>query len=208
MKFLAGLFKKKSLVNSYLAEFLGAFGLALAVTMSVVLEFGLPTPLIAGVTLGLFVYTVGSISGAHLNPAITIAMLAHKKIEVKDAFFYIVLQLLGGFAAFGLVLLLNGEPAFVPVDGSFLTFVAEALGAAFLAFGVIAVVFGNVDDDMAGVVICGSLFIGAMIASVQSNGVLNPAVALGLDSVSLAYVLGPIVGALVGSALYRVLVRK
>lgn len=208
MNLFGKFFKKKMPINSYLAEMVGAFLLAFAVGLSVILDFGLPTPLVAGLTLGLFVYTAGSISGAHLNPAITIALLAHKKIETRDALFYILAQLVGAMAAFGLMQVLAGQGSGLDASGGLFTFIAEALGAAILAFGVSSVVYGKVDDDMSGVVIGGSLFLGAMVASVQANGILNPAVALGLSSVSLAYVLGPIVGALAGSFLYKVLIGK
>jgi glycerol uptake facilitator-like aquaporin len=59
-----------------------------------------------------------------------------------------------------------------------------------------------------GLVIGGSLFLGIHFAAHTSNGVLNPAVALGIGSFSLAYIWGPIAGAIVGALLYRLLSSK
>jgi glycerol uptake facilitator-like aquaporin len=83
-------------------------------------------------------------------------------------------------------------------------FFAEALGAFFFSFGIAAVVFGKVSDQMSGFVIGGSLLLGILIAVFSgSMGILNPAVAFALNAVSVMYVLGPIAGALIGFSTYR-----
>ncbi len=85
---------------------------------------------------------------------------------------------------------------------------AELLGAALFLFGIAAVVLGAVPAAASGLVIGGSLFLGIHFAAHTSNGVLNPAVALGIGSFSLAYIWGPIAGAIVGALLYRLLSSK
>ena len=80
--------------KKYLAEFIGTFGLAFVVLL--VGAVGMPGSLVAVVaalTLGLFVYTIGPVSGCHINPAVTLAQLSVKKITAKDALFYILIQL-------------------------------------------------------------------------------------------------------------------
>lgn len=77
------------------AELIGTFALTLAVFVSINSHFPVPTPVIAGLTLGIFVYTIGSISGAHINPAVTIGIRTLKKITTKEAVWYIIAQFIG-----------------------------------------------------------------------------------------------------------------
>ena len=58
----------------------------------------LPLAIVHGLALMGIVYTIGSISGAHVNPAVTLALLAIKKIAARDAGLYIVIQIPGGLA--------------------------------------------------------------------------------------------------------------
>ncbi len=185
--------------HRYLAEMLGAFALTFVVWLSVAYAMPFPTPVMAALTLGLFVYLVGGISGAHLNPAITVALLTLKKISSKDAVFYVLSQLIGAAVAMFLGTILSGAGATVAQEGGLVVAVAETIGAFFLAFGVMSVVKGKVPEDMAGVVIGSSLFIGIYTASPFGNAILNPAVALGIGSFSAMYILGPIAGAIAGA---------
>jgi hypothetical protein len=84
--------KPKALV----AELVGTFGLTLAVLISINNpDFPVSTPVIAGVTLGLFVYTIGGISGCHINPAVTLGLASIGKIELPSALGYLVAQFVG-----------------------------------------------------------------------------------------------------------------
>lgn len=57
-----------------LAEGFGTFILTLTAMFSILGSFDVPTPVLVGLTLMLFVYTIGSLSGAHLNPAVTVGL--------------------------------------------------------------------------------------------------------------------------------------
>ena len=105
-------------MKKYLAELLGTFTLTLAVLTSLALVTGVPGPLLAGLTLGLFVYTVGSISGAHLNPAITIGLWSVHKISGSEATRYILIQFLGGLIPFHNVCGTSRFTAIVPIKGN------------------------------------------------------------------------------------------
>ena len=184
------------------AELFGTFGLSLAVLISINSPgFPIGTPVIAGLTLGLFVYTIGPISGCHINPAVTLSLAAIRKIELKTAAAYIVAQFLGAGLTVAVGGLLFTSPEVLVWANSTGVGAAEALGALIFLFGIAAVVLGRVPDSMSGVVIGGSLMLGVLWAAQTSNGVLNPAVAFSLGSMSLAYIWGPILGGAVGALL-------
>jgi len=191
-------------MNRYVAELIGTFALALAVALSLAGRFPVPTPVIAAPTLGVSVYTLGEISGTHINPAITLALLSIGKIDLRNATLYLAAQFAGGgLAMFIAHLMLGGARPPVTAIDSPGVFAAEALGTFFLATGVCSVVLGKSPGPAAGLTIGGSLLLGISIAAAISNGVLNPAVALGIGSFSVVYALGPIVGAVVAMQLYR-----
>lgn len=189
-------------IKLYAAELLGTFGLALAVTLSLSGTFPVPTPVIAGLTLGLFVYTIGHISGTHINPAVTVGAWSIGKINTQDAIWYIVSQFLGA----GLALYLSRgwvTPASLSLVNSFSVLFGELLGTFFFTFGIASVIYKKTPALLSGVVIGGSLLLGISIAASLSNGVLNPAVALAIGSLSLSYLIGPLLGAILGMWAFR-----
>jgi len=190
----------------HFAELVGTFALTLMV--SLMLVSGLPeaTALVAALTLGIFVYTIGPISGCHINPAVTFGLWSVKKIDGIDAIRYMFVQCIGAALAMVVAQYLSGTSPQLFVDDMLIVGVAEAIGAAFLVFGICSVVYGKVSDAAAGLTIGGSLLIGILVASTVSNGVINPAVALGIGSLSPLYVIGPLVGGAAGAHLYRWLV--
>jgi glycerol uptake facilitator-like aquaporin len=194
-------------MNKYLAEVIGTFSLSLAVVIAVAITPPIPTPVIATLTLGLFVYTVGPICGAQLNPAITLGLFSLGKLNLIETAKYIFAQLIGAALAIFVAHYFT-SPKLLPLTDTFPVFLAETIGTAFLAFGVASVVYGKVETVLSGVVIGVSLLIGICIAGSTSNGILNPAVALSLSSLSLAYLFGPLVGAVLGMHLFRILITK
>jgi len=185
-------------MKKYFAELLGTFALTLAVALSLAGSFPVPTPVIAALTLGLFVYSMGHISGTHINPAVTLGLWSVGKIHLKDALMYIIAQFAG--AAFAMLLASSlVAPAQVSASSAFLTGVAEFIGTFFFTFGIAAVVFGKTPKEFSGIIVGGSLLLGiALAAGIGSNGVLNPAVAFGIGSFSPMYIIGPIVGSILG----------
>ncbi len=128
--------------QKYAAELLGTFTLTLMVFLSLTSGFLIPTPVVAGLVVGLFVYTIGPISGTHLNPAVTIALFSIRKISLTDAICYIVAQLAGALLA----LLASSQhgPGFMPAVLAANTpsvGLAEAMGAFVLVFGIASVVY-------------------------------------------------------------------
>lgn len=192
-------------MKKYLAEMAGTFGLTLVVALSLAGAFPVPTPVLAALTLGLFVYSIGHVSGAHINPAVTLGAWSLGKISGKDVAGYLVAQFVGAGIALAVVASVVTIPA-LAVGSSMMVGIAESLGTFFFTFGVASVVYGKAPDMLSGIVVGGSLLLGITIAALLgSNGVLNPAVAFGIGSLSLMYVLGPVVGAVLGMQAYKYL---
>ena len=196
--------------KKYIVEAIGTFVLSFVVlgALSSVEQLPLAVPVIVALTLGLFVYTIGGVSGCHLNPAVTVGLWSVKKINNQDAVGYVVAQLIGAFIAV-MVAGWFGVESFA-VGGVFdlRMFAAEALGAFFFVFGIASVVYGKVAGHMSGVVIGGSLLLGILTALVSgSDGILNPAVAGALNIFSAVYILAPVVGAVAAFHTYKYLIE-
>jgi len=172
------------------------------------------------------VYSVGHISGCHINPAVTIALLATRKIDGATAGGYIVAQLVGAFIGAGLtfVVLSGNDPAALGLGavsvnanaGNVVGFSAEVIGTAILVFTVFgAAVDGRAPAGFAGIVI-GFIVYGIIILVGPITGAaLNPARQIGPELLGAAigatthldqlwvYIAGPVVGGLIGAFLYQ-----
>ena len=157
----------------------------------------------AGLTLAAIVLIVGRVSGAHVNPAVTIGLWTLRKIESTTALVYMAAQFLGAAIAWRLFQYFQNDT--IPnIAGSFewRIFVAEMVGTLLFTFGVAAAVTQKLQGLRAAFTIGVSLTIGVLVAATASNGILNPAVALGLNSWSWTYVTAPIIGSVLGMNLY------
>ncbi len=187
------------------AEFLGAA--LLTVALYAVLArtaFPLFTALAVGVTYGLLTLIFGAVSGAHANPAVTIGKWTLKKIDTPQALVFVAAQVLGGLGAWSLLKYFTGRSLTSIAADKFdwKVLVAEAVGTAVFTFGIAAAVYMKFEGAKLATVVGASLFLGVLVASMASNGVLNPAVALGIQSWDWAYATGPLIGAIVGMNLY------
>ena len=197
-------------IRKYAVELVGTFALAFIVLLSLSTSFVIPTPFLAGLTLALFVYSVGHISGTHINPAVTIGAFTLGKIKALDAVYYIVAQFIGAFLALLVAINMFGIPAPVLMASNSLVVVfAEMIGTFFFTFGIASVMYGNTSNQMSGFVIGGSLLLGiAMASTLGSNAVLNPAVAISIGSFNWSYLLGPIIGSILGMQFYKLVDKK
>lgn len=158
---------------------------------------------VAGLTLATLVLTIGRVSGAHVNPAITIGLWTLRKIETTTAIVYIAAQLLGAAVALRLFQYMQND-VLQNIAGTFewRIFVAEAVGTLIFSFGVAAAVTQKLQGLRAAFTIGTSLMLGAIFAAVASNGILNPALSLGVNSWSWTYVAAPIMGSVLGMNIY------
>ena len=161
----------------------------------------------AGLTLSLLVIIIGKVSNAHVNPAVTIGLWTLRKIETTTAIAYIASQVLGAATALRLFQYLQND-ALQNNAGHFewRVFIAEAVGTFIFTFGIAAVVTQKMDGYKAAFATGASLMLGILVAATASNGILNPAVALGLNSWSWAYAAAPIVGSVLGMNMYDLFV--
>ncbi|HUA12885.1 MAG TPA: aquaporin [Candidatus Sulfotelmatobacter sp.] len=194
-----------------MSEFLGT-GILTFVILSVQRStIGVPffIALAAGIALALSTYILHESSGAHFNPAITIAVWTARKISSAMAVIYIVMQLLGALLA-SVLYAYFANTHLQSIGGHYTTriLVAEAVGTVIFSFGIMATVYRRYTPSAVAVFSGVSYFIGIIIASAGNAalGLLNPAVALGVHAwVWGTYVLGPILGALIGVNLYVLL---
>jgi glycerol uptake facilitator protein len=220
-------------VAAYAAEGIGTFLLVfficavISVGNAGVLQLDLAgLGMLHALTLGVLVYALAASSGAHFNPAVTLAQLAIRQIRARDAAAYILFQLAGGALAGLLVLLLfhdagasvdYGATAInakvIPGGSPWLGLIAEAIGTFILMWAVMAVAVNpRGEKHFAGLVIGGALGLAVMVFGPATGAGLNPARSLGpaLASSSYAdfwiYILGPVAGALLAAFAYRALV--
>ncbi|HSX45860.1 MAG TPA: aquaporin [Candidatus Saccharimonadia bacterium] len=191
------------------AEFLGTGALTLLVLSVQRSTIGVPffVATAAGLVVALMTFAVGGVSGGYFNPAITIGMWTARKVATVTAVMYVIVELLGGWAAYGLYRYLVNT-SLQPVGGHYTTriLIAEAVGAAIFAFGFAAAVYRRMLPSSTAPYVGLALMIGILAASPASIGLLNPAVALGVRAwVWGTYVAGPIIGAVVGINLYDLL---
>lgn len=189
-------------------EFLGTAVLASVIfSMTGRTDFPFFAALAAGLTLAVMQLVVGPTSDAHLNPAVTIGMWTLRKIETAKAIVYIAAQMLGGLAAWQLIeYLLNTELSSKAGKAfDWRVFTAEVVGTFIFTFGIVAALSHRYDRGVTAAVIGGSLALGIMVATFASNGLLNPAVAVGVQSWSWTYAAAPVVGSIVGMNLYALL---
>lgn len=205
------MFERKK-IAMVVAEFLGAATLAIAVfSIAKYPEmYSIFPALVAGLTLGLMVLVVGGTSGAHINPAVTFGLWTVRKIQTTQAVVYIVAQMLGGLAAFYFLQYFTKPTEFIihNIAGKnvdWRVIIAEAVGTFIFTFGIASAVYRKFEGLQLAATIGTSLTVGILVASFGSNGVLNPAVAYGINSFNFSYAVGPLLGATLGMNLYAML---
>lgn len=202
-------FLVKRNVAAVVAEALGTAILTatiLAVSRSAI---GVPyfVALGVGLAMTMIVLLLGSASGAHVNPAVTVGLWSARKVSTARAACYVVAQFVGAVGAYSLYnyLVPTGMQNIAGPDFQWTVLVAEMVGAFVFTFGVAAAVYKGLDGGLKAATIGGSLAVGIIIAGIASNGIVNPAAALGVDSWSKAYVIGPLLGGVIGVNLFALL---
>ena len=204
----------KAVRPQFWAEFFGTFALVFCGTGAIVIDGaagGAVTHSGVALTFGLVVmaliYTFGDVSGAHFNPAVTLAFAAAKRFETRRVMPFIAAQLAGGIAASLLLRALFPADATlgatVPRGPALQSLVLEIVLTWFLMLVILNVSTGAKEKGItAGIAIGAVIGLEAMFAGPICGASMNPArsVAPALVSLHLSevwlYILGPIAGAL------------
>jgi len=200
-------------VKKLVAEFIGTFSLVFAGTGAIVINEttgGAVSHVGVALTFGLIVlamiYTVGDISGAHLNPVVSLGFFAARRFPLRQAVPYIASQCCGALAASGVLQLLFPQDetlgTTVPSGSAIQSFVLELILTAILMFVILGVSTGAAEKGItAGIVVGAVVGLEAMFAGPICGASMNPARSLGPALVSghfqhlWIYLLAPVGGA-------------
>ena len=171
-------------MNKYITEFIGTFFLVLVVGVAAIGgAAGGMAPLAIGSILMVMIFAGGHISGAHYNPAVTLAVLIRGKINMGDALTYWIAQIGGALAAWAIATFIfdveGPDTSTVKSIGQGLG--AEILGTFALAYVVLntATAKGNNGNSFYGLAIGFTVVACAFTFGSFSGGAFNPAVAIG-----------------------------
>jgi aquaporin NIP len=171
--------------------------------------------LVFGLVIMVMVYATGHLSGAHINPAVTIAFTLSRHFPAREALAYIVAQCVGAIgAALVLLAVWPSKPAdlgaTLPSVGAGSALVYEAILTAFLMFVIMAVATDTrAVGAAAAIAIGGTIGFDALLGGPVTGASMNPARSFGPALVSgtwtdfWVYVAGPVVGAGVGALAYQ-----
>ncbi|MBK7130521.1 MAG: MIP family channel protein [Crocinitomicaceae bacterium] len=210
-----------SFTKKYLAEFIGTFTMVFCGTGAIVIDQhtgGIIGNSGIAATFGLVVmamiYSIGSVSGAHMNPAVTIAFYLAKKFSAKEIPAYIVAQISGAILASIVLHVLFPENKFLgstmPSGDWSQSFILEFLLTFFLMFVIMSVAHGSKEEGLfAGVAIGSVVMLEAMFAGPVCGASMNPARSLAPALISgefnhlWIYLTAPFLGAVCGMYVWR-----
>jgi aquaporin NIP len=221
-----GLKTQSSMQKRVVAEIIGTFALVFCGTGAIVIDRqtgGGVTHIGVAMTFGLIVmamiYGLGEISGAHLNPAVSIAFTLARRLPLKALGFYVASQLIGAFlASLSLRLLFPTDHllgATLPAGPALQSFVLEVILTFFLMLVIMGVSTGPKEQGLfAGIAIGSVVLLEAMFAGPICGASMNPARSLAPAAVSghleylWVYLIAPIAGAAAAIPIWNYLNNK
>lgn len=202
-------------MKKYLAECIGTFALVFCGTGAIVMNDasgGSVTHVGIAITFGLIVlsmiYALGDISGAHLNPAVTIGFTVANRMSIREAIPYIFSQVIGAFiASFALKFLFPESltlGATLPAGSDMQSFILEIILTFFLMFTILNVSTGEKEKGItAGIAVASIVGLEAMFAGPICGASMNPARSLAPAIVSgnfhslWIYLIAPVIGSII-----------
>ena len=213
---------RPTLLRRAAAEAIGAFALVFAGCGAIVTDTvhagvlgAVGVSLVFGLVIMAMVYATGHLSGAHLNPAVTLAFALTRHFPRREALAYIAAQLLGAIAAAALLLAVwPSQPAALgttlPSVGAGSALVYEAVLTAFLMFTIMAVATDTrAVGAGAAIAIGGTVGLDALFGGPITGASMNPARSIGPALVSgelhdlWIYIVAPLAGAAIGALAYQ-----
>jgi MIP family channel proteins len=213
---------RPDLLRRALAEALAVFALVFAGCGSIIASARYPgtlgnigVALVFGLIIMVMVYATGHLSGAHINPAVTVAFMLTRHFPVRDAIAYVAAQLAGAAAAAYLLLgAWTTRPAHLgatlPTVGAGTAVLYEIVMTAFLMFVIMAVATDTrAVGAAAAIAIGGTVALDALLGGPITGASMNPARSFGPALASgfwrdfWVYVLGPVAGSVIGAFAYQ-----
>ena len=221
-------------MKKYISEFVGTFSLTFfACGVAVLIGCNTPAGIIAtslsfGLVIVAMAYSIGNISGCHINPAVTIAMFIDERIDKKDCIAYIISQVLGALAG-SLILALclgsfkvlgaNSYGNMLPNDTKvtlLIAFIIEVILTFFFVTVILTVTKKKEHSNIAGIIIgltlvlihlLGIPFTGTSVNPARS---LAPALLQGNEALNQVWVfiLAPIIGGILASLFYKKILKE
>lgn len=200
-------------MKKYISEALGTFAIVFCGTGAIIINQqsnGAITHVGIAITFGFIVmsmiYALGNISGAHFNPAVTVAFAIAKKFEVKQILPYIISQVVGAISASIVLRLLFPDNqllgATLPAGSEMQSFILEFILTFFLMLVILNVAHGSKEQGMfAGLAIGAVVLLEAMFAGPICGASMNPARSIAPAIVSThmehlwLYLIAPVTGA-------------
>lgn len=208
-----------SLFSKCTAEFIGTFVLIFAGCGSIAVASAYPltslnTPVIFGLAVMTMIYAVGHISGAHFNPAVTVAFTLGKHFSPKQTIPYVFSQFSGAFAGILLLKFLLPEAtdfgATIPTVDLLRAFIWEVLLTFILMFVIVSVATdARAEGLMAGTAIGATVALCAWLGGAITGASMNPARTLAPNALQgewahlFVYLVAPIVGATLAAFTYN-----
>lgn len=210
-------------MKKYIAEFIGTFALVFCGTGAIIINeitSGAVSHVGIAITFGLIImsmiYAIGEISGAHMNPAVTIAFAINGNFKWRETVPYISSQLAGAIAASCILTFLFPSSinlgSTMPLAGAMQSFVLEIILTFFLMFVILQVATGSKEQGMfAGLAIGGVILLEAMFAGPVSGASMNPARSFAPALISghweylWVYLTAPFIGSTMAVIAYRFL---
>jgi aquaporin NIP len=207
-------------MKKYFAEAIGTFALVFCGTGAIIINHatnGTVTHLGISITFGLIVmamiYTFGSISGAHINPAVSIGFAFTDRFSKRDLLPYIIAQLIGAFAASGILKLLfpmdKTLGSTLPLDTAMQSFVLEIILTYFLMMVILFISQNKKIDHFTGFAVGATVLLEALFAGPITGASMNPARSIAPALVSghlehlWIYIFATIIGAILASLTWR-----
>ncbi len=216
-------------IKKYIAEFIGTFVLVLfacgtAAVVGCSAENGtgyLLTALAFGLVIVAMAYSIGNISGCHINPAVSIAMLVSGKLSVADFIGYIIAQFAGATAGAAVLMALVGKESGLGANALYndsigLSILIEIILTFVFVIAILGVTSKIENSSVAGIVIgltltlvhiLGISFTGTSVNPARSFG---PALLVGGDALSSVWVfiVAPLIGGVLAALVYKFLAAE
>ena len=208
-------------IRKYLAEFIGTFVLVF-VACGVAGQTGGAlgvTSVAFGLVIVAMAYSIGNISGCHINPAVSIAMLCAKKMNMKDFIGYVVAQFLGAIAGAAVLMAIVGDAGKLGCnalynDNAGISFVIEAILTCIFVLTILGVTSKQENSSIAGLVIGGALTLVHLLGINFTGTSVNPARSFGPALIAgqfdgiWVFLLAPLVGGILAALLYGFLAKE